>query len=595
MSSQFPTIPGYRIERLLGTGGMAAVWLAVQENLGRPVALKVMANTLGLDERFRARFLNEARLVAQLRHPNILSIHDSGSAPDGQLYMVTEYLDGGTLKDRIGEGLAPAQSLRIVLALAGALAAAHERRIWHRDIKPDNVLFDRKGHFVLADFGIAKADGEQAANLTGTGNIVGTPRYMSPEQFQGQPVDARSDIYSLGVMLFEMLTGEAPYADGDTYALALKHIQAPVPELPSALSRLQPLMARMLAKSPAERFPDCAALAAALQDALREDGAPSLAPLPPPREPAPPPRRGVLPAAVGLLAVAGIGAWLLFGRGAPETTVETAVPPAPGARGELANAGAAADGDAASRGRVADAAATRADATPAAADRTQTPANGVADGLAAQDPDASPRTADPAGDTASTGASTPAGDAAAARIPAPRARIAVDAAALVALDDRALESRLGPLLRGGDLARWESSLAALPAGGPGAHARGRHLALFERLQAAGLSLDGAAAPSLAAGSPAARVIAALLDEAPRLDRGGAKGRPSPPARNAVDAYRMVLALDPANEAARSGLDALIADFRTAARAARDRGNEAAAQRLDQRARAVDPEAFAAND
>ncbi|MBL8272162.1 MAG: serine/threonine protein kinase, partial [Xanthomonadales bacterium] len=318
MTTSFPTIPGYRIERLLGTGGMAAVWLAVQENLGRPVALKVMANTLCLDDHFRARFLNEARIVAQLRHPNILSIHDSGSTADGQLYMVTDFLDGGTLKERIGSGMSAAKALRIIAALADALMVAHEQRIWHRDVKPDNVLFDRKENFVLADFGIAKSDGEQAANLTGTGNIVGTPRYMSPEQFQCQPVDLRSDIYSLGVMLFEMLTGEVPYADVNTYALALKHIQAPVPNLPVALSRLQPLLSRMLAKAPMDRFPDCAALAAAVQDALDDVCAPSRAALPPPRVVTPARRSRTFLTGMSVFAAVGVIAWLLVSRDAPE-------------------------------------------------------------------------------------------------------------------------------------------------------------------------------------------------------------------------------------------------------------------------------------
>jgi hypothetical protein len=282
-------------------------------------------------------------------------------------------------------------------------------------------------------------------------------------------------------------------------------------------------------------------------------------------------------AGVGALAAVGVLAWLVLGRGAPEPSPAPPVTSAPaGVPAATAAARPAATGPAANGASPDDA--------PAGEPRVPSSESGGDTALA---PTATPVEA-PVPKPAAATSSGPAR----ALVAAPRARVAVDATALARLDDRALEATLGALLRDGDFARWESSLAALPADGMGAYARGRHLALFERLQAEGLSLDATDALSRAAGAPAARVVDALLAEAPRLDRAGAKGRPSPPARNAVDAYRMVLALDPANAAARRGLDELIADFRSAARTARERGNEAAAERLDERARAVDPEAFA---
>lgn len=275
--ARIPSVRGYRMERLLGTGGMAAVFLATQETLNRPVAVKILANTLSLDERFRQRFFREAQIVAQLKHPNIIRVYEAGEVDD-TLYMVTEYYDGGTLKERFDDTpLQPTEVLAIVRKLAEALATAHARGIFHRDIKPDNVLFDRDGCFVLADFGIAKSAEENGRPLTGTGAIIGTPQYMSPEQFKGEAVDGRSDIYSLGVMFYEMLAGKLPFTDTDPFALGIKHIKDPPPSLQGPLLQYQSLLDRMLAKDPAQRFADCHALVRgidSLQGELRTEKMP---------------------------------------------------------------------------------------------------------------------------------------------------------------------------------------------------------------------------------------------------------------------------------------------------------------------------------
>jgi len=268
VDENLPTIPGYRMERVLGAGGMAAVFLATQETLNRHVAIKILANTLSLDERFRQRFLREAQIVAQLRNPNIMRVYEAGTA-NGVLYMVTEYYDGGTLKDRItGEKLKSVDAVAITRSLAKALGAAHDKGIFHRDIKPDNVLFDSDERFVLADFGIAKS--ADSGGLTGTGAIIGTPCYMSPEQFKGEAIDGRSDIYALGVLFYEMLTGKPPFVDTDPYALGIRHIKEMPPPLPGNLSQYQLLIDKMLAKEPDDRFRDCHSLEQAIDNLQSE-------------------------------------------------------------------------------------------------------------------------------------------------------------------------------------------------------------------------------------------------------------------------------------------------------------------------------------
>lgn len=259
-------IPGYRIEHELGHGGMSTVYLAVQESLHRRVALKVMAPALAADRSFGERFLREARTVAQLTHPNILAAYDIGAA-GYSYYMAMEYVPGGDLKQRMRQGaLPPEQALVILKQMAKALGYAHHKGFVHRDVKPENVLFREDGTAVLADFGIAKAVGS-GTKMTGTGMTVGTAHYMSPEQAQGRrDLDGRSDLYSLGIVFYEMLTGQVPFDADNTIGIAMQHVQGDLPELPAALSRYQLLLDRLLAKNPVERYADAGALIAAIEE-----------------------------------------------------------------------------------------------------------------------------------------------------------------------------------------------------------------------------------------------------------------------------------------------------------------------------------------
>ena len=245
-------IPGYQIERELGQGGMAIVYLAIQESLRRRVALKVIKPILTTDGEFAIRFLREGRLIAQLNDPHIVTVYDIASH-EGTYYLSMEYLGGGTLQQRIRAGLSPSEVLIISRAIVSALSYAHERGIIHRDIKPQNILFRENGTPVLTDFGIAKTLGSNTI-MTRTGLSIGTPRYMSPEQIRGQEVDARADLYSFGVLFYEMLTGNVPYAAEDSFALAMMHVTAATPELPPRLSTYQPLLNKLLDKDPERRF-----------------------------------------------------------------------------------------------------------------------------------------------------------------------------------------------------------------------------------------------------------------------------------------------------------------------------------------------------
>lgn len=244
-------IPGYKLVRTLGKGGMATVHLAIQEKFDREVALKVMAPSLSADPSFCERFLREAKIVAKISHPNIVAVYDVNEV-GGHHYIAMEYHPGGDLKRRIREGLTVRESLRIAKDVARALDYAHSKGYLHRDIKPDNVLFRFDGSAVLTDFGIAKAtEGDQ--NLTQLGTVAGTPKYMSPEQARGQPLDKDSDLYSLGVVLFEMLTGHLPYEANDPIALGIMHLNAPIPRLEGRVAHFQLLIDRLLAKQPAQR------------------------------------------------------------------------------------------------------------------------------------------------------------------------------------------------------------------------------------------------------------------------------------------------------------------------------------------------------
>jgi serine/threonine-protein kinase PpkA len=259
------TIPGYRIERELGRGGMSTVYLAVQESLDRHLALKVMSPSLGYDSAFKDRFLREGQIVAQLNHPNIITIYDIGF--DGNRYFIAmEYVPDPTLAVRIAQGITVADSIFVIKRIARALDYAHRRGFIHRDIKPSNILFREHGEPVLADFGIAKAV-RGDVKLTQTGFIPGTPSYMSPEQIRGVDLDGRSDVYSLGIVFYEMLTGRPPYRAETSMSTALMHLTQPIPKLPPDLAFLQTVIEGMLAKVVDERFENEQVLREALNKA----------------------------------------------------------------------------------------------------------------------------------------------------------------------------------------------------------------------------------------------------------------------------------------------------------------------------------------
>jgi serine/threonine protein kinase len=259
-------IPGYRILRPIGEGGMASVFLAVQESLDREVALKVMAPALAANAEFTERFLKEGRITAKLAHPNLVTVFDIGS--HGTVYyLAAEYIPGGTLREKVDAGLLVGDTLDIVCDVARGLQFAHNMGFVHRDVKPGNVLFKADGTAVLADFGIAKAmDAKSGATMAGAS--IGTPDYMSPEQARAEQVDGRSDLYSLGVMFYEMLTGEAPYQASDPFTVALMHVTQPVPILPPEHAWLQPLLDGLMAKVADNRFPTGDAFVAAVEQLL---------------------------------------------------------------------------------------------------------------------------------------------------------------------------------------------------------------------------------------------------------------------------------------------------------------------------------------
>ncbi len=257
----------YQIVAPLGEGGMAAVFKAFHPAMDRYVALKVLPQQFARDPQFVARFRQEARLVARLQHPHILPVHDFGES-DGYTYLTMPLVGGGTLKDLLTGRPLPLPRIQVILhELGDALDYAHAQGVVHRDIKPSNVLLDERGHCLLTDFGIAKMV-EATARLTTTGGIIGTPIYMSPEQGRGGTVDARSDLYALGVMLYEMATGRPPFDAETPLAVIFKHIQDPLPlprtvnpQVPEALERV---ILKALAKSPEDRFQTAGALVEAL-------------------------------------------------------------------------------------------------------------------------------------------------------------------------------------------------------------------------------------------------------------------------------------------------------------------------------------------
>lgn len=254
-------IPGYSVHGLLGKGGMAEVYLATQQSLQRKVAVKVLLDTG--DQEFNTRFIREGHIVASLHNPSIITIYDINKLADGRYYMAMEFVPGGDLARHKGELFEPQRALEIIRQIAGALSVVHAKGLIHRDIKPANILFRNDGTAVLTDFGIAK-DTQIDSELTHFGVAVGSPAYSSPEQTQCQRLDARSDIYSLGLILLEMLIGTNPYRGNNYTQTVLNQVQMPVPVLPPRLAMFQALLERMLTKDPAQRLPDCKALQAAL-------------------------------------------------------------------------------------------------------------------------------------------------------------------------------------------------------------------------------------------------------------------------------------------------------------------------------------------
>ncbi len=261
----------FRIVERIGAGGMATVFKAYQPTLDRYIAVKVLPAYHARDPIFVKRFTQEARSVAKLAHPNIVQIHDFGEQ-DNITYIVMEYVDGGTLKDRLRERpLTVPEAVDFVIQAAEGLGCAHSHGIIHRDVKPANMLLRRDGHLLLSDFGIAKIL-EGTVNLTRVGTGIGTPQYMSPEQGTGQPVDRRSDIYSLGIVLYHALTGNVPFTADSPLSITVKHLNEPIPvEKLRAKGVPQPIeqvVLRMTAKAPADRYQTTDALIEALTKAL---------------------------------------------------------------------------------------------------------------------------------------------------------------------------------------------------------------------------------------------------------------------------------------------------------------------------------------
>src|SRR5919198_4424074 len=256
-------LAGYRIESLIGRGGMSVVYLAEHLRLGRKVAFKVLAPELAQEEGFRDRFIRESKLAASIDHPNIVPVHDAGEI-DGLLFIAMRYVQGTDLKRRLREvGPLPLdQVVSVIGQVAIALDAAHERGLVHRDVKPGNILLasgvgvERTDHVYLADFGLTK-QALSVSGMTATGQFVGTIDYVAPEQIKGEPVDGRADVYSLGGVLYESLTGSPPYKADAEVAVLWAHIQGRPPKVTARRTDLPPeiddVVAKAMAKSPKDR------------------------------------------------------------------------------------------------------------------------------------------------------------------------------------------------------------------------------------------------------------------------------------------------------------------------------------------------------
>ncbi len=276
----------YRVVRRLGAGGMADVWLAEDAHLQRQVALKVLHRRFAQDREFVERFRREAEHAAGLQHPNVVAVYDRGEF-EGTYYIAMQYVEGPTLKQLIDSGISIEQAVALVRQVLEAARFAHRHGIVHRDLKPQNVIVDPEGKAVVTDFGIARAG---VSEITQTGSVMGTPHYLSPEQAQGQDVTAVSDLYSIGVILYEALTGRVPFEGESAVAVAMKQVSQ-MPLRPSSVNpRVSPaldaVVMRALEKDPGQRFQSADAFIAALDQAMREPGGAggstaAFAPLPP--------------------------------------------------------------------------------------------------------------------------------------------------------------------------------------------------------------------------------------------------------------------------------------------------------------------------
>lgn len=267
-------IPGYDIEDLLGKGGMASVYKARQKSFGREVALKVFHANIGEDESFGQRFIQESLIVAKLHHSNIVQVYDVGQKGN-HFYISMEYLHGGDLEQKITSGLTLKETVSIIKQAASALDFAHRKHIVHRDIKPENIMFREDNAVVLTDFGIAK-ELESQSNLTQTGIVIGTPKYMSPEQIRGDDVDQRTDIYALGIVFFRCLTNHVPFNGKDIIVTSYLQHNEPVPKLPAEVACFQEIIDRMLEKDVDQRYQHGREIVEALEEIRRDQYQPKL-------------------------------------------------------------------------------------------------------------------------------------------------------------------------------------------------------------------------------------------------------------------------------------------------------------------------------
>ncbi len=351
------TLGKYRIVEHLGSGGMAEVYKAYQPGLDRYVAIKVLHSFLADEENFLTRFQREARVVATLRHPNIVQVYDFDfDAEDNAYYMVMEFIEGPSLKVCLEETvqedqrLPPEEAIRIAIAVANALDYAHQRGMVHRDVKPANIMFTQDGQVILTDFGIAKI--VDVAGLTASGAMVGTPAYMAPEQGMGQAGDERTDVYSLGVVLYQLVTGRLPF-DADTpLGIIFKHISDPLP-LPTALNPglppgIEAVIVRALAKDPDNRYQTAKGFAADLERAMAGKpiepisseltaispasramtGRPPLATPPPPAAPTARPKRVWVAVLATVLILMLLGCVALFATGTASRLLAALLPQA---------------------------------------------------------------------------------------------------------------------------------------------------------------------------------------------------------------------------------------------------------------------------